>query len=217
MRSSRSPHSAARRSSDSARCEPRLFGARAWISSTITVRVVFSIARPGLRAQQDVERLRRRHHDMRRALARMRSRSPCGVSPGAHPGADVDVGQPLRAQRRADAGQRRLQVALDVVGERLERGDVDDLGLVLERPLQPLPHQRIDGRQEGRQRLAGAGRRRDQHVSARLDRRPRFGLRRRGRGEVAAKPRGDRGMEQVGRAHGTVVRTWGHAGAWRQR
>ena len=41
-----SPHSAARRSSDSARCAPRLFGAMAWISSTITVRVVASIARP---------------------------------------------------------------------------------------------------------------------------------------------------------------------------
>ena len=36
----------ASRSSDRARCEPRLFGAMAWISSTITVRVVASIARP---------------------------------------------------------------------------------------------------------------------------------------------------------------------------
>ena len=36
---------------------PRLLDAMAWISSTITVRVVFSIARPGLRAKQDVERL----------------------------------------------------------------------------------------------------------------------------------------------------------------
>ena len=40
------PHSAASRSSESARCEPRLFGAEAWISSTITVRVVVSISRP---------------------------------------------------------------------------------------------------------------------------------------------------------------------------
>src|SRR6516225_5861606 len=38
--------SAARRSSDSAKCEPRLLGASAWISSTITVRVVASILRP---------------------------------------------------------------------------------------------------------------------------------------------------------------------------
>ena len=46
IRSRPSPHSAARRSSDSARWVPRLFGASAWISSTITVRVVASIPRP---------------------------------------------------------------------------------------------------------------------------------------------------------------------------
>ena len=46
MRCSRSPHSACRRSSDKARCVPRLLGARAWISSTMMVRVVASIARP---------------------------------------------------------------------------------------------------------------------------------------------------------------------------
>ena len=46
IRCSRSPQSAASRSSDSARCAPRLFGAMAWISSTITVRAVASILRP---------------------------------------------------------------------------------------------------------------------------------------------------------------------------
>ena len=38
--------SAASRASDSARWLPRLFAASAWISSTITVRVVASIRRP---------------------------------------------------------------------------------------------------------------------------------------------------------------------------
>ena len=61
---------------------------------------------------------------------------------GTHPGADVDVGQAQLAQRCADSRQRCLQVALDVVGERLERGDVDDLRLVLEPAVQALPHQR---------------------------------------------------------------------------
>ena len=46
MRSSGSPQSAASRSSESARWLPRLFGAIAWISSTITVRVVASMSRP---------------------------------------------------------------------------------------------------------------------------------------------------------------------------
>jgi hypothetical protein len=46
MRSSAPPHSAFSRSNVSARCTPRLLGASAWISSTITVRVVASIRRP---------------------------------------------------------------------------------------------------------------------------------------------------------------------------
>ena len=158
----------------------------------------------GLGAQQDVERLRGRHHDVRRGASRAVALGLRRVA-RAHPGADVDVGEALLAQRRADSRQRRLQVALDVVGERLERGDVDDLRLVLEPALQALPHQRIDGRQEGRKRLAGARRRRDQHVPARLDRRPSLRLRRRGCGEVLGKPRGDRRMKLGGRAHGAVV------------
>ena len=45
-RVSRRPASASSRSSVSARCTPRLLPAMAWISSTITVRVVASICRP---------------------------------------------------------------------------------------------------------------------------------------------------------------------------
>ncbi len=43
---SRPPASSSRRSSESARCDPRLSSATAWISSTITVRTVFSIPLP---------------------------------------------------------------------------------------------------------------------------------------------------------------------------
>ena len=43
MRNRRSPQRAARRSSERARCAPRLLGATAWISSTITERAVASI------------------------------------------------------------------------------------------------------------------------------------------------------------------------------
>ena len=46
MRCRRSPQSAASLSSDKARWAPRLFGATAWISSTITDRALASIARP---------------------------------------------------------------------------------------------------------------------------------------------------------------------------
>ena len=46
IRTNRSSQSAANRSSESARCVPRLLPAIAWISSTITVRVVASVLRP---------------------------------------------------------------------------------------------------------------------------------------------------------------------------
>ena len=52
---------------------------------------------------------------------------------GAHGGADLDVGQAQRAQLGADAGQRRFEVEADVVGQRLQRRDVDDRGLVGQR------------------------------------------------------------------------------------
>jgi hypothetical protein len=85
---------------------------------------------------------------------------------------------------------------MDVVRERLERRDIDDLGLVLEGARKPLPHQVVDCGEERRERLARPGRGRDQHIPARLQRRPRLRLRRRGRGEGAIKPDGDGRMKQ---------------------
>jgi hypothetical protein len=72
----------------------RLFGATAWISSTITDRAFASI-RARLRAKQHVKRSRRRYQNMGRA-ARIRSRSATGVSP-FYPGADIDIGKPAPA------------------------------------------------------------------------------------------------------------------------
>src|SRR6516162_3209836 len=85
-------------------------------------------------AEQDVERLWGGHDDVRRgaphplALARRRIAGP-------HPGADLAFGQPLPAQGPTDTGERSLEVALNVVRQRLERRDIDDLRLVLEAPL----------------------------------------------------------------------------------
>ncbi len=86
---------------------------------------------PGLRAEEDVERLRRRDHDVRRPPAHALPLVLRRIA-GAHEGADLDIGQPHRAQLVADARQRRLEIAADVVGERLERRDVEDVGLVLQ-------------------------------------------------------------------------------------
>jgi hypothetical protein len=148
-----------------------------------------------LRPEQDVERFRRGHHDMRRAAAHAVAFAAAGIA-RSYPGADLHLRQALRLQSLADAGERRFQVTMDVVRERLERRDIDDLGLVLEGARKPLPHQVVDCGEERRERLARPGRGRDQHIPARLQRRPRLRLRRRGRGEGAIKPDGDGRMKQ---------------------
>ena len=158
----------------------------------------------GLGAEQDVERFRGRDDDVRRA-ARMRWRSLGGVSPVRTQVRISMSGRPRRAEFVADAGERRLQVVLDVVGQGLQGRDVDHLCRVGQPVGQALAHQRIDRRQEGRQGLARAGRGGDQRVAARLDRRPSLRLRRRGRGEAAREPGRDGGVKQGDWVHGDEI------------
>ena len=159
---------------------------------------------PGLGAEQHVERFRRRHQDVRRPAAHPLALGRRRVA-SADPGADLDVGEPAPLQFLADAGERRLEIAVDVVRQRLQGRHVDDLRLIGEPALEPLPHQFVDRRQKRRQRLARPGRRRDQRMPLGLDRRPRLRLRRRRRAEGLAEPPGDGGMEE-----GAVVvrRAW---------
>ncbi len=152
-------------------------------------------------AKQDVERFRRGDEDMRRPAAHAVALGRRGVA-GAHPGADLHVGQAARLQLRPDAGQRRFQVALDVVGQRLQRRDVEHLGGVGERPLHALADQRVDRREEGGQGLAGAGGGGNQGVPAGLDGRPGLSLRRGGRGEAAGEPGCDGRVKQPEGIHG---------------
>jgi len=116
---------------------------------------------------------------------------------GSHPGADFDLRQPPPCQGLADAGDRSFEVALDVVGQRLQRRDVDDLRLVLETAVYPLANQGVDRREKRGERLAGPGRCSNQRMPTGLDGRPRFGLRRGRSGKAAVKPLRDRGMEQI--------------------
>ncbi|MNJ39173.1 hypothetical protein D3C77_340380 [compost metagenome] len=54
-----------------------------------------------------------------------------------------------------DTGQRRLQIDLDIVGQRLEGGDVDHLGLVGQLPIgQALFEQFVEDGQERSEGLA---------------------------------------------------------------
>ena len=156
------------------------------------------------RAEQDVKRLGRRHQDVRRLLQALAPLDRRRVA-GAHGGADRDVGQAERAQLGADAGERRLEVGADVVRERLQRRDVDDRRLVGEAARREAgAHQAVERGQERGQRLARAGRCRDQRVPAGADRRPGGRLRLGGRGKGPGEPAGDGGMEVLER-HGTIL------------
>ncbi len=148
----------------------------------------------GLRRQQDVKRFRRGDEDMRRPPAHLCAFALRRIA-GAYPGADFDARQTAGVQGLADPGKRRFQIFLDVVRQRLEGRDIDDLGGVLEPALEPLPHEAVDRGEEGGERLARSGRRRDQDVLAGPDRRPRLRLRRGRRRELTLEPSGNRRMQ----------------------
>ena len=85
---------------------------------------------------------------------------------------------------------------MDVVRQRLERRDVDDLRRIRERRLETLSHQVVDSGQKGRERLARSRRRGNEGVAAGLDRRPSFGLRGGRGGETVGEPVRNRRVEQ---------------------
>ena len=151
-----------------------------------------------LRGHQQVQRLRRGNQDVGRVLEHGGAFRGGGV---AGPDRDPDHrrAEPELAGHPGDLAQRRLEVLLDVGRQRLQRRHVHHLrpgagrrcfrwcvrprvGLVsavkIVRAAQVVgPVEPVDADQERRQRLAGAGRRRDQRVAARGDLPPARGLR----------------------------------------
>ena len=88
-----------------------------------------SAARPVHGRQQDVQRLRRGDQDVRRVLRHLRALADRRVA-GAHRDADLGELHALARGALGELGERRLEVALDVVRQRLERRDVEDRGAV---------------------------------------------------------------------------------------
>ena len=148
------------------------------------------------RGQHQIERLRGGDQDVGR-LALHRLALALRRVAGAQ--ADGDLGP--------DSLQRRPQVALDVVGESLQRGDVDDP--------HPLPEllgparKRVDSPQECAQGLTGAGRRADQRVGAGGDLRPAGGLGGRRRLERRLEP-ASRGLAEPLQCVDLAVRLGAH-------
>ena len=188
-----------KRSSESARCEPRFDPATACTSSRITVSTPRSVSR-ACEVSSRKSDSGRGDEDVGRRL-----QHPPALVRGRVAGADADC------ELRLEARERAPQVALDVVVERLQRGDV-------EQP-QPLPRrlvQPVDPREERRERLPGAGRRLDQDVPAAPDRRPAERLRGRRLLEHALEPRARRRREGRERVHTARV-TAGQRHEFRRR
>jgi hypothetical protein len=98
----------------------------------------------------------------------MRCRSPAGVSPvRTHVRISTSPRSCSRsAARMSESGASRF---VWMSFERLQRGDVDDLGLVPQRSVKSLPHQIVDRRHERGQGLPGTGWRGNQHIAPGLD------------------------------------------------
>src|SRR6266545_1328218 len=142
---------------------------------------------PRLRGEQEEERLRRGDEDVGR-LDRETATSVGWRVAGPH--VDRKLRQRLSepGSHRPQAGQWRPQVPLDVGGQRLQRGYIED----------PQPSLRVDrrgvgevvdGLEERRQRLPGAGGSHHQGVAATRDRLPRADLRRGRGGKGVLEPR----------------------------
>src|SRR6185295_1540388 len=94
---------------------------------------------------------------------------------------DVGRGEPELARDLRDLAQRAVEVLGDVDRERLQRGDVDDAGDVVDR-LAPLVRavEAVDAHEEAGERLARSGGRGDEGVGAGRDVAPPARLRRGG-------------------------------------
>jgi hypothetical protein len=115
------------------------------------------------RVEQDAEALGRRDQDVRRRAGHLLPLA-FGRVPGADAHADAGVGVAGLDQLVGHALERGLEVALDVVVQRLQRGDVQDVDAVLQPAVLGFVHELVDPGQERGQRLAGAGGAGDEHV-----------------------------------------------------
>ena len=149
----------------------------------------------GFGAEQHVERLGRGHEDVRRLASHAGALVGRGIA-GADQRADGDVGKAAESKLAPDPLERRFEIAVDVVRQRLERRDVDDMHGVRKPSVEPLADEVVDGGEEGGQRLARARRRGDQRMPPGLDRGPGVGLGRARAGKGALEPRRDGGMEE---------------------
>ena len=159
-----------RRSRLRARWAPRLVPAMAWTSSTMTYSTLRRISRAWLvSSRYRLSGVVIRMSGGRRAISR---RSSLGVSPVRAGDGDARGLCALFLCRVADPGERGAQVALDVVGQGLERGDVEDTdvtGVLSCCRWTGVAGEAVEGVEEGGEGLAAAGGGMDERVVALRD------------------------------------------------
>ena len=144
--------------------------------------------------EQDVERLRRCDEDVRR-LAQHAGAGARRCVAGAN--GDANLGELLACllEPFLELRERELEVALDVVVERLERGDVEEMDGVGEWRLQAVGDELVELVEERRERLARAGGSEDERVGAGGDGGPTGALRGARRTEGFGEPGANDRME----------------------
>ena len=140
-----------------------------------------------LRGKQDVERLRRRDKNMRRAL---QHRTPLVHErvAGADSGANLWHQEATFAGHLQNFAERDFEVLLDIVAQRLQRRNIKDLGAVLEITCHRFAHQSINAGEKCGERFAGASGCGNERGLTCQNVRPSLLLRLSGRAEPADKP-----------------------------
>jgi hypothetical protein len=151
-----------------------------------------------VRAEQYIERFRRRHENVRRAFLQRVALLLRSVA-RAHSRADVERRQAALREFRGDAFQRYLQVETNVIGERLERRHVDHQRFVGQHTAvgEALLDELVERGQKRGEGLAGAGRCSDQRRAPAADAWPCGELGVGGRRERLQKPACDCRMKVV--------------------
>ena len=146
-----------------------------------------------LGGQQQVERLRRGHQDMRRR-AQHRCALVLGRIAAAHRGGDFHV-----RGERPDLAPRLGEVLMNVGRKRLQRRHIDDAHFIRQAALLlRFAQQVVDRSEEGGERLAGARGRGDERMLAAPDGAPALELGVGGLGEAARPPALDDGVKILG-------------------
>ncbi len=146
-----------------------------------------------LRGQQDVQRLRRGHQNVRRTLQHRPPLVHQRVA-SADRGANLRHQEPALARHLKNFAERYFKVLLDVVAQRLQRRNVEDFSTVLKIARQCLPHQPINAGEKSGESLARTGGRGDQRGVTCQNVRPSLLLRLSRSAETLDEPIPDEGM-----------------------